>query len=135
MSRRKKRLPHGVGDFGISDTTDFGVGTTGVTIDNDTGQVVEPTVDPNIVRERKTPGESMPEWAMAADSEYWYGPTQNALLAGKVIAAIQTVAEVPERIYDAVSDVAEAVADNLPSVAKWAIAALIAYAVIKVSED
>ncbi len=118
---------------GLSDgVTD---GFSGTTIDNDTGAVyVEQTADPDIVKQRKIPGQNRPDWAMAETPEYWYGPTDAALVRGKIIAAVDTISEIPERVLTAVNDAAKAVKDNLPSVAKWGIAALIAWAVIKASE-
>ncbi len=101
----------------------------GATIDNNTGEVL-PTIDPDIVKQRKV-DETRPDWAMANDTEYWYGPTSEALLRGKVVAAVETLSEVPDRIYSAVSDAYETAKENLPTIGKWLIIGLVAYAVIK----
>lgn len=83
---------------------------------------VEPTSDPNIVRVRASADAPAPEWAMAtsADEEtggvIYYGATDEALRAGKVVAAMQTLAEIPERVYEVIESGARAVRDYWPVV-------------------
>lgn len=107
-----------------------------VTIDNDTG-AVEATLTPGIVREKIPEGQSaspMPSWADASDGVYWYGPTDAAIAEGKLIAAAQTLAEVPERVVDLFTNAANAVKTAVPQIGVWVVIGLVAYAVIKGSE-
>lgn len=80
-----------------------------------------PTATPGIVKIKLAAGEPVPAWVMSTtrqpDGSLWaYGPTENALAMGKVLAAFDTIAALPGQIVEQAGDALETVRANLPHV-------------------
>jgi len=78
-----------------------------------------PTATPGIVKIKLEPGEPVPAWVMSTarqpDGSLWaYGPTNNALAMGKILAAVDTMAALPGQVIDTASEAFETVKANLP---------------------
>ena len=90
---------------------------------DESGNTVYPTADPNIVKEHLQPGQTPPMYATTVPDgqggEWAYYPTQTALRAGKVIAALDTISALPEQITDQIGsavDAAREVTKSVPTI-------------------
>lgn len=99
------------------------------TYDQD-GNTVYPTDDPNVVKEHLRPGQSAPLYSTlvpdGAGGNWAYYPTQTALMLGKVMAAVDTVAALPDQL----AEQGRAALNQLPNYVLYGIIAFVAYEVL-----
>ena len=94
---------------------------------------VYPTADPDIVKMKVKPGQSLPVYSTLAEinGQAWaFFPTEKALAIGKVIAALDTVSELPTQIEQQFTELAKAAQDTvagIPDALKLLIVAVVAY--------
>lgn len=96
------------------------------TYDQD-GNTVYPTADPDIVKEHLRPGQTPPVYATTVPDgqggQWAYYPTQAALAMGKVLAAIDTVAEIPGQV----AEQARGALKEFPNVLLWGIVGIVVF--------